>query len=59
MYFTGASSVMFGGASAGIGTVTDTSISITLPGGLTHGQTYPVVVTTPGGSSAPYDYLYP
>ena len=59
MYFTGVTSVMFGGASAGIGTVTDTSISITLPGGLTHGQTYPVVVTTPGGSSAAYMYTYP
>jgi hypothetical protein len=61
-YFTGAYSVTFGGASAAIGSITDTSISITLPGGLTHGQTYPVVVTTPGGSSmitAASQYTYP
>jgi len=61
-YFTGAFRVTFGGASAAIGSVTDTSISITLPGGLTHGQTYPVVVTTPGGSSvitAASQYTYP
>ena len=61
-YFTGAFRVTFGGASAAIGSVSDTSISITLPGGLTHGQTYPVVVTTPGGSSvitAASMYTYP
>ena len=51
LYFTGAYSVTFGGASATIGSVTDTSISITLPSGLVHGQTYPVIVRTPGGSS--------
>jgi hypothetical protein len=64
MYFTGATSVTFGGAAAtfSAASVTDTSIPITLPAGLTHGQTYPVVVTTPGGSSvitAASQYLYP
>lgn len=61
-YFTGADSVKFGAASAGIGSVTDTSISITLPSGLVHGQKYQVVVTTPGGSSyltSDSEYTYP
>lgn len=64
IYLTGATSVTFGGMSATIGTpVTDISIPITLPGGLTHGQTYDVIVTTPGGSSvvlgASQRYFYP
>jgi hypothetical protein len=61
-YFTGADSVKFGAASATIGSVSDTSISITLPSGLVPGQTYQVVVTTPGGSSyltSASEYTYP
>jgi hypothetical protein len=61
-YFTGVVNVKFNGADVAFTPVSDTSISITLPGGLTHGQTYPVVVTTPGGSSvitAASQYTYP
>jgi hypothetical protein len=64
-YFTGVTSVTFGGASlppASVHFVGDTSITVTLPSGLVHGQHYQFVVTTPGGSSvmtSASDYTYP
>jgi hypothetical protein len=49
-YFTGASSVYFGNHPATILSVSDTSISVTMPV-LPSGTTVPVTVTTPGGTS--------
>jgi hypothetical protein len=49
-YFTGATSVYFGNVAATILSVSDTSISVTMPS-LPSGQTVPVTVTTPGGTS--------
>jgi hypothetical protein len=60
-YFTGVTSVTFGGAAAGFTPNGDTSISVTPPAGAS-GTTVDVIVTTPGGISAitPADhYTYP
>ena len=50
IYFTGATSVKFGGTSVVFSVVDDKTITVTAPGGVT-GQTVDVVVTTPNGSS--------
>jgi hypothetical protein len=51
-YFTGSTSVTFGGASAAFTVLSDTSIRVTSPAGTT-GNTIHVVVTNGGGSSPP------
>jgi hypothetical protein len=51
-YFTGATSVTFGGVSASFTVVSDTSIQVTAPAGST-GSTVHIVVTNGGGSSPP------
>ena len=60
-YFTGATSVTFGGASAAFVVGTDNSITARAPAGAS-GSTVDVIVSSPGGSSAitPADkYTYP
>lgn len=58
-YFTGATSVTFGGANATSFTVnSDTSITA-VPPNRPSGTTVPVRVTTQGGSSPAVDYTYP
>ncbi len=60
-YFTGATTVMFGGTSAAFTVNSDTSITATAPTGPS-GQTVHVRVTTQGGSSPPVaadQYTYP
>jgi len=51
-FFTGATSVTFGGAAATIVSLSDTSITATAPPGAI-GQTVDIIVTTPGGTSTP------
>jgi hypothetical protein len=53
----GSSTVTFGGTAATIVSWSDTAIFATVPGGLTSGQTVPVVVTTTAGASNPADFL--
>jgi hypothetical protein len=50
-YFTGATSVTFGGGAVSFTPVSDTSITATVPAG-PHGAVVDVIVTTPGGRSA-------
>ncbi len=59
-YFTGASKVTFGGTAAAISSVSDTSITASIPAGSY--DRVPVVVTTPAGLSLVTDtnrYTYP
>ncbi len=51
-FFTGATSVSFGGANVGFTVVSDTSITVTSPAGTT-GKTVDITVTTPGGTTSP------
>jgi hypothetical protein len=53
----GSSTVTFGGTAATIVSWSDTAIFATVPGGLTVGQSVPVVVTTTAGASNPADFL--
>ncbi len=49
-YFTGATSVRFGGTGVGFTVTSDTSITATAPAGTT-GNTVDITVTTPGGTT--------
>ncbi len=60
VFFTGATSVTFGGKPVGFTVTSDTSISLTAPAG-TKGKTVDIIVTTPGGAStatAADEYTY-
>ena len=51
VFFTGATSVTFGGKSVAFTVNSDTKITLTAPAG-TKGKTVAIIVTTPGGASA-------